>query len=70
VLAAIKANDHATALALLDSLRKRSGLTAEQRMAVNDTAGQVERALIQRALQGDQQAKSALDRMRREADRR
>ncbi len=65
-LAALKANDPAAALAALDTLRKQR-LTAEQRMAVNDAAGQVEVALIRRAAAGDQKAKAALDRLQQEA---
>lgn len=59
-VAAIKADDQATAVVSLRSLRSSGQLTVDQASAVEDMMIKARGALVQRAERGDQQAVAAL----------
>jgi hypothetical protein len=67
-VAALKANDYATASDQLLALHNLKGLTAEQRMTVNHVSGTLVQELIARSAKGDSQAKAALERRKTEMD--
>lgn len=69
-VAALKANNYATASDELMALQNLKGLTAEQRMTVNHVSGILVQELIARSAKGDPQAKAALERRKTEMDRR
>ena len=69
-VAALKASDYSKASDELMELGKLKGLTAEQRMKLNQVSSTLMQELIARSAKGDTQAKAALERRRIEMDRR
>jgi hypothetical protein len=62
---AAKSNDYTGALLLLQDLRARPGLSAEQGQAAERTAAAVSDRMYDAAAKGDAKAKEALDQMRK-----
>lgn len=67
---AIKAGDYPKAMEELEALRKQPALTPDQYMALNKISGEVMQKLVSLAEKGDVNAKAALERLKRERDRR
>ena len=69
-IAALQTNNSAIASDELMTLQRLKGLTAEQRMAVNDVSDTLAQELIARSAKGDLEAKAILERRKTEMDRR
>lgn len=70
VIAAIKEGNLPRAMDEITILRRQRGFTPDQRMVVNQVAGELEKSLIAQAEKGDAQAKAALDRVTEAAEHR
>src|SRR5262245_57900926 len=57
---ALQKNDYVEAVTFLTAVRKQSNLTAAQHMAVHETIQKTYTHLVNRAAQGDAQAKAAM----------
>jgi hypothetical protein len=59
-IVALQKNDYVNAVTLLTAVRKQPNLTAEQHMAVHETIEKAYTSLVNRAANGDAQAKAAM----------
>ena len=69
-VAALRAQDWPRAMSLLDWLRRHASLTVDQARAVQNAYGNASIRLSELADKGNAEAKAALDRSKREAERR
>jgi hypothetical protein len=59
-VSSLQNNDHVGAVTLLNTVQKQTGLTAQQRIAVQETINKVYADLVARIARGDPKAKAAI----------